>query len=462
MMIYKTEDITLACLSKVIFEMERLSNIGIRTYEEFFQYYNIKDENIKALICDNKSDVGQIVEFVGKNYFRHTFEIQSINPLRSSFDETMEYDPEVELYSEIINYPQKKHFVIRMAFLREVCASLRNAFLDETNSEQKIGRLFSILENKCSYISFDEDCSVYETAKILSGVSKCIYDYNIEHKKTDLSLSDRYILFCGLDFLGIKEFKFQDAYANSLRDVVSATLYIDLFRESIVDDFLSRNGLNRSNLVFSGGRHIQLYLPNTERIVSNINEYIKGLNSKLCEMFGTDLYVSYGCSEIDEVYDDEFSKKRNRYLKVFFDVSNERARMECQMYGPKEIEIINHQKFNQRETVKQVLDVLQEKSVIKESDLRKHGIILANCKVNNDRFDGVDREYGLAYIRKGKEYIEKNGTIPIWIQDNSYFSFDIGEKSANQYGIMRFDIDNFKELLFDDSNDGRIGTHLIN
>ncbi|WP_240627006.1 type III-A CRISPR-associated protein Cas10/Csm1, partial [Staphylococcus microti] len=99
-------------------------------------------------------------------------------------------------------------------------------------------------------------------------------------------------ILLSMDMSGIQEFIYNISGSKALKSLRSRSFYLELMLEVIVDQFLDIVGLSRANLLYTGGGHAYLLLPNTEKLRTEISSFNKQLKSWFMKEFTTDLSVS--------------------------------------------------------------------------------------------------------------------------------------------------------------------------
>ena len=64
--------------------------------------------------------------------------------------------------------------------------------------------------------------------------------------------------------------------------------------ENLVDEILKVNSLFRTNLLYTGGGHAYIMLPNTTEARSAAANIVKTSNQMLMRQFGIRLFIAYG------------------------------------------------------------------------------------------------------------------------------------------------------------------------
>ena len=390
-------------------------------------------------------------------------------PLQSVFTSAESgryFKPDAICSDEVLHYPHTQKKQVPDAFLDALCSNLRQLCSSFPEGGAKlILALFDYLEDYGSFISPDNGAhSLFELSKLRAGGAACVLSRILEQKCApggDL-LDQPIILVCSLDFLGIKDFKFQKGYADELPLVAAASFYIDLFRETVLDDLLDSAGLYRCNLIFSGGRHLHLFLPNTAQIRERLQQSVRHANDWLSRQFGLRLYVSYGFCVIEGLMKLNAFSEQN-YLGIFTEIANQKALMESHKYSPENLAQIGRslsgsEYLTHRAWIEAVARELSGEQIIAVRDTPGTGIPIGYHRYAsewNGEITGLIRLYN----KKGNCW-KNNRTvrqIGIWHQSVSAPVFHFTPEAEKNFGLFRMDIDNFRSnMLNRRENDLRV------
>lgn len=92
--------------------------------------------------------------------------------------------------------------------------------------------------------------------------------------------------------------------------------------EHYADELLSLCGVGRTNLLYTGGGHCYMLLPNTAEVRAAIERWNRRFNDWLSEQFGISLFLAHGytpCSGNELI---DFPAERSPYKKMFRRVSS--------------------------------------------------------------------------------------------------------------------------------------------
>jgi len=235
-------------------------------------------------------------------------------------------------YGEVLSIIQKN--------LREM-----DGVLDSPNS------LLKLLEATTSGIPSSAskkeipDISIYDHSKITCALTSCMYIYSEDNGIRDYKdkffqsrefRKEKAFLLVSGDISGIQDFIYTIASKGALRSLRGRSLYLEIMTETLVDDILEKFSLTRANLIYSGGGHFYLLLPNTEKARNEIRNIKSEINKKLLEMYSISLYLEMDYQECsaDELGNglDRKENKENLLGEVFAGVSRKISENKIQRY----------------------------------------------------------------------------------------------------------------------------------
>lgn len=376
------------------------------------------------------------------------------------------FDPCAQCYDMMLHYPEASRSEISEGAFLEICREIGDFCRIQYGSAGFIQGLLDVLENLCSYVSMDSGAhSLFETAKLRAGIVACLYlfmkERNISNYPSyirDCQTEESCVLVCSLDFLGIKDFKFQSAFTERLNEVTAASFYVDIFRENVLDDFLDESGITRCNLIFSGGRHLHLFLPNISAIKQLVPRFVRSTNDWLADQFQLDLYVSYGMHEAIRLTRYQHSDG-HYYLNIFTKIANQKALVEAQRYSADNLLCMNRALTSaprpaqrRRAMILRLAENFPGKPYIVVSEVEQSGI-----PIGPNRY-AYATECIPASVQTVRVYCRKKSTKPqtkktdcrliqIWHQAIGAEALPLRCKDIPQMGIFRMDIDNFRTYM---------------
>lgn len=147
-------------------------------------------------------------------------------------------------------------------------------------TDDYINSLIEVLEANLSFVpsstSKNEvaDISLFDHVKLTAAVASCIYQYMEENNITDYKkilftngkefYDKNVFLLYSMDISGIQDFIYTIHSKNAMKMLRSKSFYLEIMMEHIIDCLLEKLHLSRANLIYSGGGHCYMLLPNTE------------------------------------------------------------------------------------------------------------------------------------------------------------------------------------------------------
>lgn len=229
--------------------------------------------------------------------------------------------------------------------------ALKDAFATKNPFVMSLSELLQVLESTCTYIPSSTngaeipDISLYDHQKLTAAFAVCIWHYFQENHITDyrkpcfskqnavMREEPIYRLVSG-DLSGIQKFIYTIPSKGALKSLRGRSLYLDLLTENIVDEILKACQVSRSCLLYSGGGHFYLLLPNTEKTRSVLSVFQEQLQNWFLKHFGTALYMalaSVPCSAMD------FMQGGQGAGAVFHKVSRELKHEKLNRYTEKQL-----------------------------------------------------------------------------------------------------------------------------
>lgn len=151
------------------------------------------------------------------------------------------------------------------------------------------------------------DISLYDHQKITAAVAACIFcyldaqgrnDYKRELlEREELFDKENAFLMFSCDVSGIQKFTYTISSENAAKMLRSRSFYLEILMETFVDDILAELGLSRANLIYSGGGHCYILLPNTMSVKETLDRAVTSLNESLFGNFKTLLFMASGTAE---------------------------------------------------------------------------------------------------------------------------------------------------------------------
>lgn len=201
------------------------------------------------------------------------------------------------------HFPEQQEKCIASEAYSSIVEKLRSELSNIQREEGSINHILRLLEDYLSFIPVSDqeaDLSRYDFCKITAAVASCIVEY-----LTDMAdarcmddekqfRSESAFLLYSADFSGIQKFIFTVASKGALPSLRSRSFFLELLMEHYIDELLDACGMSRMNLLYSGGGHCYLLLPNTPAVEEALSCWNTRFNDWLLEEFGSQLFIAHG------------------------------------------------------------------------------------------------------------------------------------------------------------------------
>lgn len=197
------------------------------------------------------------------------------------------------------------------------------------------------------------DVSLFDHLKTTAGISSCIFEYlaeqNIKNYRSALFdkatskafYSKPMFLLYSCDMSGIQDFIYTISGSGALKQLRARSLYLEMLLEHITDELLARLGLSRANLLYTGGGHAYLLLPNTLRVKKTLQVYKEKLNEWFLKQYRTDLYLANAWVECSGDYLANKDESSERYRNLYRNLSSKLSAQKASRYSASTIRNLN-------------------------------------------------------------------------------------------------------------------------
>ena len=203
---------------------------------------------------------------------------------------------------------------IPAAVYRELYQELTGQLTGLQFSPAQANALLGLLESQCSALPAstvreeDRDISLYDQLKLTAALAACVSEYlqqadafSLLDAPAELRREPAFLLYTA-DFSRIQRFIYTVHTEGALRSLRSRSFFLELLMEHYTDELLDGCGLTRTNIIYSGGGHCYLLLPNTATVQQTLADWNRAFNGWLNEQFGVQLFLANGwtpCSAND-------------------------------------------------------------------------------------------------------------------------------------------------------------------
>lgn len=425
------------------------------------------------------------------------FEISA--PLESVFnilnhnDGHMYYKPSFLNPEDDINYPSNTKTMFDRHYYNKIKANITNNLKGMNYNKDYINSLIEVMEANLSYVpsstSKNEiaDISLFDHVKLTAGIASCIYQYltanNIDNYKQELFIDGKsfyeknVFMLYSMDISGIQKFIYTIHSENAMKILRSKSFYLEIMMEHIIDCLLDRLHLSRANLIYSGGGHCYILIPNTEEVRTIVEKYNFEINQWFLDNYKVSLYISSGYSECSS--NSLKNTPEGSYAEIFKNISKKISEQKASRYTAEQI--INLNKIREKDysrecrickNVSKVDDdglcptcsalkllsskILDEKyaffTVVSEKEpgalkLPLDYYLIAEDEKNlTERLLNNDKTFVRTY-GKNKMYTGKRVSNKLWVGNyhsdcNTFEDMADCSKGIKRIGVLRADVDN--------------------
>lgn len=228
-----------------------------------------------------------------------------------------------------------------------------------------VNSLLRIIERCFSYLPDNiaagepKDISIYDHAKLRAALASCIIGYCEENQITDLRselyeneaafLGKQAFLMYSCDISGIQSFIYSITSSGALKSLRGRSFALEMLMEHFIDELLEAAGLSRANLIYSGGGHCYILLPNTKAAKKAADDCGSMMRGWLIDHYGTSLYFASAyvpCSANDLM---NIPAGKNPYSTIFISLSRAISSAKLHRYTADEIRRLNAQSCSENE-----------------------------------------------------------------------------------------------------------------
>lgn len=202
----------------------------------------------------------------------------------------------------------------------------------------------------CSGSEALRDISLYDLRRMRAACAGCLAEYTREDPVRagllqpggeDALCCEPALLLYSADLSGIQRFIYTVSTQQAMKMLRSRSFFLELLMEHYVDRLLSGCGVSRANLLYQGGGHCYLLLPNTAAAIDCARDWNRRVNNFLLQAFDQQLFLAHGwavCSA-DELND--LPAGQGRYRDVFGRLSAALARHKLHRYDAGQLRELN-------------------------------------------------------------------------------------------------------------------------
>lgn len=409
------------------------------------------------------------------------------------------YSPDM-LKEDHINYPVDEQKSFDQGFYNEVKSRITDTLKGIKWDEHYINSILSVLEATMSYLPSSTskgevaDISLFDHVKLTAAISSCIYQYMNDSQVKDYreylykNAQDFYgkkaFLLYSMDLSGIQDFIYTIHSKDALKTLRARSFYLEIMMEHMIDTLLERLSLSRANLLYAGGGHCYMILPNTAAVKDVLAKFMGETNEWLTENYDIVLYVADGYAEASA--DNLKNVPEKSYGELFKTMSNAISEKKSNRYMIEQIKNLNGSKkiqYSRECRICKRLDRVNEEGVCSICDaMRKSSkaimneqfFVITSSEVENglplpcgawmiaeseqklrNRMQNQPQSLLRAYS-KNRYYTGLDVAARIWVgnysgddcqtmEDLARHAFDSG--AVRRIGVLRADVDNMGQAF---------------
>lgn len=454
------------------------------------------EKNSNAYITYIADNIASAVDRRKRESEDYGFEMSM--PLQPVFNilngNSKEYYYSPMLLEEEPNYPTGEKVSFQEGFYTKVKNMLQDALKGIDWTESYINSLLEALEMALSYIPSSTargeiaDISLFDHVKITAAINSCIYQYLNEQgiqdyrevlfKNADTFYEREVFLMYSIDVSGIQKFIYTIHSKDALKMLRARSFYLEIMMEHLIDSLLDRLSLSRANLIYSGGGHCYILLPNTDRVIDILRNYEKEVNDWLLERFDITLYVAAGYAPASA--NTLKNLPEGSYADLFRRVSNELSSKKAHRYPASTVLYLNRRKqkeYDRECRVCKQLGAVNEEELCKTCECLKNSsknilyqpffVVLNQREANalplpGDCYLIAESEeqlrermkQGAAFVRayaKNKYYTGLKLATKIWVgnytQGQTFEELAEASNGIKRLGVLRADVDNLGQAF---------------
>ncbi|WP_449240482.1 type III-A CRISPR-associated protein Cas10/Csm1 [Desulfoscipio gibsoniae] len=330
----------------------------------FHHHQDIKDANLRK---DSAAYVVYLADNISSGIDRREIEGQTLTGfdkkrLQESVYNLLNNSNRQDVYpvaaiKETIDYPAEKYNYETANSYNKIIFAITEGLRGITFEPEYINSLLELTEAYLSYIPSStyqgevSDISLFDHSKVTAAVAACMVLYLQSHDRNDFKAElfthrqkfykeNAFCLFA-CDISGIQQFIYTISSKGALKGLRSRSFYLEVLLENLVDEILGAVFLSRANLLYTGGGHAYILLPNTVEAKEQAVGAVVNTNRKLREHFEARLYIAYGmqdCSagELMAKTDDS-----EAYANIFRSVATRISELKLRRYSADELRQLN-------------------------------------------------------------------------------------------------------------------------
>jgi len=259
--------------------------------------------------------------------------------------------------SSEINYPQEMANYSPGPDYDRVALGLSEGLRGIDFQGEYVNSLLELTEAYLSYVPSSTyagevaDISLFDHSKITAALAACMVLYLEDQGRTDYHMelfrnrnsfyAEKAFCLFSCDVSGVQSFIYTISSKGALKGLRARSFYLELMLENLVDEILSECSLSRANLIYTGGAHAYMLLPNTAEARQKAGQAVANTNNRLMELFGSRLFIAYGMQACSA---DELMNRTGEpeaYSDIFRSVAGQISERKLRRYSAADLRFLN-------------------------------------------------------------------------------------------------------------------------
>lgn len=190
----------------------------------------------------------------------------------------------------------------------KILQTLMEKFQDQDVCQRGTDDFLRIMETALSYVPASDtagglsDISLYDHGKLTAAIAACLHQYIgamppedalswLRGDAVEIYRSEVFLLVSG-DISGVQQFIYTIPSKGALKSLRGRSFYLDILLEHAADELLQASGLTRTNLLYTGGGHFYLLMPNTVKQTDILHNFSDSINEWFLKHYGSRLYLA--------------------------------------------------------------------------------------------------------------------------------------------------------------------------
>ncbi len=468
---------------------EKIFNSIRYHHRDVLEHSRISDMDAAYIICFADEVAAAVDRQNGQDddRFNKSVQLKSIFNILNGNDGNGSYRGQIIDVQMGIPFPQKAAEGNSEELYRSLRKGITRYISKMSYDVDGINGLLAVLEDHFSYIPCSStrkdqmDISLYDHVKITAAAALCIDQYLEENKisnykkvlfeQVESARKEKMFVLYSMDVSGIQNFIYTISSKGALRGLRSRSFYLEIVMEHIVDELLDRTGLCRTNLIYTGGGHAYILLPNTSKVKNVVSDLEQEVNAWFLQKFGIALYIGGGYAECSAK--DLKNEPAGSYTELYLTISRMISQKKSHRYQAQEIRYLNrgtnkgdreceicHRsgKINENTKKCSLCEALEH---ISQAVLYKNEFVVTTDETCGDlplpcgKYLAAD-DYSKTEMKKAgtfvRSYIKRDGykgdssATRLWIGDYttgaSFEEFAQKAEGIKRLGVLRADVDN--------------------